>query len=215
MKAHANTEIYHELKRRIITMDYVPGDFLSEKKLIEEFKVSRTPIREAILKLAQDGLIDIRPRLGTYIAPIDLAAVRHAYEVKKTLEGLAAELACQRATETDIKNLYDIIHRLESYDLVRDFKICIQEDQAFHQIIRQASRNPILIESLDALNTKTARFLQSIRYIIDNREWFFKSLYEMADAIQTRNKEKARQTTEDHTKVFLEQMARGFFEQSL
>lgn len=211
MEQVANIAIYNELKRRIIEMEYPPGFILVEKDLIAEFNVSRTPIREAILKLSQNGLVNLRPRIGTYVSQIDLSEVKYAYEVKKSLEGLASELASQRATEDEINELFDIIKRFETYDIVKDYKYCIQDDQKFHKIIRNASKNPILIETLEELNIKTARFLQSIQYVLDDYDWFFKSLIEIAEAIRDKDKEKAYKATAKHTEAFLELLSKNFF----
>lgn len=211
MKIPANISIYKELERRIIDMELKPGDAISEKELIEEFGVSRTPVREAILKLSEKGLLDLKPRVGTFVTQIDLESVKHAYEVKKSLEGLAAELAATRATKAHIDELYEIISRFEKYDIVDDYKECIKDDQRFHRIVREASGNPILIETLEELNIKTARFLQYIKYVISDVDWFRESLTEMAGFIKKNDKEGARKCTEEHTKEFLEQMSRRFF----
>ncbi|PLX33849.1 MAG: hypothetical protein C0604_02805 [Clostridiales bacterium] len=211
MKKQANAGIFQILKKRIIEMEYEPGMAVSEKDLIEEFGVSRTPVREALLRLSQIGLIEMVPRVGTFVTQIDLMMVKYAYEVKKNLEGLAAELACQRATEEEIDELFEIIDRFGKYDIVRDYKCCIQDDQRFHAIVRQAARNPILSDSLDELNTKTARFLQYIHYVIDDYEWFSSSLKEMAEAIKKRDCQEARLSTERHTLKFLEQLSKKFF----
>ncbi|MEA3422623.1 MAG: GntR family transcriptional regulator, partial [Bacillota bacterium] len=66
MKESANLEIYNELKRRIIELEYEPGSAINEKDLVNEFQVSRTPIREALLRLSQIGLVEMRPRVGTF-----------------------------------------------------------------------------------------------------------------------------------------------------
>ena len=211
MEKVANIAIYNELKRRIIEMEYPPGSAIVEKDLISEFKVSRTPVREAILKLSQNGLVDLKPRVGTYVSQIDLSEVKYAYEVKKNLEGLASELAAQRANENEIKELFDIIERFKSYDIVKDYKYCIKDDQRFHQIIRNASRNPILIKTLEELNIRTARFLQYIQYVLDDYDWFSKSLIEIAEAIRDKDTEKAYKSTARHTEAFLEQLSKNFF----
>ena len=211
MLEQANEGIFQILKKRIIEMEYEPGEAISEKALIEEFKVSRTPVREALLKLSQIGLIEMVPRVGTFVTQIDLMMVKHAYEVKTNLEGLAAELASKRATEDEINELFVIIERFKHYDIVNDYKSCIQDDQRFHALVRQAARNPMLLETLDELNTKTARFLQYIHYVIDDYDWFNSSLKEMAEAIRKRESEEARQSTERHTSKFLEQLSKNFF----
>lgn len=207
----ANNHIFETLKKRIINLEMKPGDAVQEKVLVEEFGVSRTPVREALIKLGQIGLVETRPRVGTFVTQIDLKSVKNAYEVKKNLEGLAAELAAQRATEEQIKELFVIIGRFAGYDIVKDYKLCINDDQRFHQIVRQASGNEMLIEILDQLNTKTARFLQSIEYVIDDFDWFYETLKNMAHAIESRDPEQAKTTTEEHTLKFVKQMSRRFF----
>lgn len=211
MSLPANLSIYNELERRIIEMEYKPGDAINDRELIDEFGVSRTPIREAILKLQQKGLLDLRPRVGTFVTQVDLESVKHAYEVKMNLEAFAAELAAVRATKSQVNELYEIIERFESYNIVDDYKDCIKDDQRFHRIVREASNNPILIGTLEELNIKTARFLQYIHYVIEDVNWFKESLSIMAKCIKEHDREGARRYTEAHTKEFLEQMSRRFF----
>jgi len=211
MTLPANISIYKELERRIIEMEYKPGDAIIEKELIEEFNVSRTPVREAILKLQQKGLLDLRPRVGTFVTQVDLESVKYAYEVKMNLEAFAAELAAVRASDAQIKELYDIIERFNHYDIESDYKDCIKDDQRFHKIVREASSNPILIATLEELNIKTARFLQYIHYVIEDVYWFRESLTVMANCIKNRDRVGAKKYTEEHTKEFLEQMSRRFF----
>jgi len=203
--------IYEELKRRIIELEMKPGDPIIEKDLSLEFGVSRTPVREALIKLTQIDLVEFRPRVGTFVTQIDIATVKSAYEVKKNLEAFAAELAAKRATEEEIQTLFQIIDRFSTYDLVKDYKQCIQDDQLFHEIIRRASKNEILIDTLDMLNTKTARFLQSIHYVIQHYDGLIDSFKSIANAISNRDAVEARNQTEEHTRLFLEEMSKNFF----
>ena len=203
--------IYETLKKRIIELEMKPGDPIIEKDLSLEFGVSRTPVREALIKLTQIDLVEFRPRVGTFVTQIDIATVKSAYEVKKNLEAFAAELAAKRATDDEIKSLFQIIDRFSTYDLVKDYKQCIQDDQLFHEIIRRASRNEILIDTLDMLNTKTARFLQSIHYVIQQYDGLIESFKSIATAIRDRDSVEARVQTDDHTRLFLEEMSKNFF----
>ncbi|HSN67216.1 MAG TPA: FCD domain-containing protein, partial [Fusibacter sp.] len=166
---------------------------------------------EALIKLTQIDLVEFRPRVGTFVSQIDIATVKSAYEVKKNLEAFAAELAAKRASDEEIETLFQIIDRFSTYDLVVDYKRCIQDDQLFHEVIRKASRNEILIDTLDMLNTKTARFLQSIHYVIQQYDGLMDSLQKIAIAIRDRNTEDARIQTEAHTRLFLEEMSKNFF----
>lgn len=207
----ANNTIFEELKKRIIELELKPGTVINERELMQTFGVSRTPVREALIMLSQIGLVEMKPRIGTYVTQIDIQSAKDAYEVKKDLEGLAAELAAKRATAQEIEALFEIIDRFAGYDIVEDYKLCIQDDQRFHQLIRQASRNDMLIEILDLLNTRTARFLQSIHYVITDFDWFSHSLKDIAEAIRDRKPEEARIHTQVHTQEFLDQMSRKFF----
>ena len=84
--------IYNELLKRIIELDYKPGDIIEEKKIAKEFNVSRTPVREALLKLSNKSLVQMIPRMGTYVSQIDIKRVKNAYQVKKKLEAYAGSL---------------------------------------------------------------------------------------------------------------------------
>lgn len=131
MNLPANIYIYKELERRIIEMEYQPGDPLSEKQLIEEFNVSRTPIREAILKLSEKGLLDLKPRVGTFVTQIDLPSVKYAYEVKKNLEGLAAELAASRRTEEEVTELLKLLNVLKAMILLKTIRLALKTTNVF------------------------------------------------------------------------------------
>ncbi len=210
-KGSNNMHIYKEIKRRIIELEYKPGELLNEKELAKEFEVSRTPIREVLLKLSHLGLVNIIPRAGTYVAQIDIILVKYAYELKIKLESLAAELAVKRITEAEIKELEDITTRIKKYDLIKDYKECILDDQLFHKKIRDASKNPLLIEYLENINDKTARFLQHIQYIVKDRKWYNQSLVSIIDAIKNGDYRAAGKETEKHVDFFLKELSEKFF----
>ena len=207
----ANNDIYIELKKKIINYELKPGDILNEKELASIYGVSRTPIREAIIKLEQIGLVEIRARVGAFVTQVELIKIKDAYEVKNNLEAMAAELAAKRAHKDEIDKLFNIIEKIDGYDIVKDYKKCIEADQDFHTIIRQASRNDVLSEILDSVNTRTARFLHSVEYIIDDYDWFKNSLINMATAIRNRDHDMARIEAEKHVKNYLYQMSKKFF----
>jgi len=207
----SNGYIFEELKRRIIEVEYKPGELLNEKTLIEEFKVSRTPIREALLKLSHLDLVKIVPRAGTYVAEIDIRLVIYAYELKTKLDALSAELASKRITESEIEELESIAQRIKTYDPVKDYKECILDDQLFHKRIREASKNPLLIEYLNNLNDRTARFLQHIQYVVKDWTWYNKSLLLMIEAIKKGDTDTAGREAEKHVEVFLKELSEHFF----
>ena len=91
-----------------------PGKLLSEKELCDEFKVSRTPLREAIQKLKEMKLVTVIPRFGTYVSSVDINEIRSAFEVKIKLEGLAGEVAARRITPDKLEELKALIEKADA-----------------------------------------------------------------------------------------------------
>lgn len=203
--------IYKELKKRIINLEYKPGELINEKDLIEEFRVSRTPIREALLKLSEKKWVNFIPRVGIYVSQIDLKHIKNAYEVKKSLESLASELAAVRATEEDIKDIISIVSEMENYDTKTEYNKIIQADQVFHKRISEISKNELLSSLLEDVNSEIARFLQHIRYVIDDPQWFHMSLQSIAYAIRDRDSKKASIEAQNHSDAFLIKLTNMFF----
>ncbi|MDV3425751.1 MAG: GntR family transcriptional regulator [Bacillota bacterium] len=203
--------IYRELKRRIIDLEYKPGELINEKDLIEEFKVSRTPIREALLKLSEKSWVNFIPRVGIYVSQIDLKHIKNAYEVKKSLEALASELASVRATDDEIKEILSIVEEMESYDTKTEYSKIIQADQVFHKRIAEISKNELLTSLLEDVNSEIARFLLHIRYVIDDPQWFHHSLQGIAYAIRDRDPKKAKMEAQEHSDAFLIKLTNMFF----
>ena len=207
-------EIYTELRNRIINLDYSPGQPLCERDLISEFGTSRTPVREALLKLEKDNLVQILPRVGTSVSQVDIRFVRHAYEVRKNLEGLAAELASQRATSEQIEQLLELAGAFSRLDHLRRYRECIENDRKFHHLTHIASGNPILIDTLNDLSLITVRFLRYIQYVETDYQWYKDSIIAIAEAVRERDAVRARKEAEQHTAAFLTKLAKYFFGES-
>ena len=90
--------VYNALRTRIITQELPPGARINEKKLMEEYKIGKTPLREVFFRLQYDGLIRRFPRSGTIVAPIDFGELREAAEIRLVLEGLVGDLATRLIT---------------------------------------------------------------------------------------------------------------------
>ena len=97
--------VFNTLRQAILKGELEPGERLMEIQLADRLGVSRTPIREAIRKLELEGLVLMIPRKGAEVAKISEKSLRDVLEVRRSLEELAIELACQRMTEDDIKEL--------------------------------------------------------------------------------------------------------------
>ena len=92
---------YHELRDRIVTLRLPPGTVLREDSLMRELDVGRTPLREAVKRLALESLVAVQPRRGTFVSPVEASDIVHITEVRAELEGYAAELAALRMERRD------------------------------------------------------------------------------------------------------------------
>ncbi|MBG0764077.1 MAG: GntR family transcriptional regulator [Tissierellales bacterium] len=203
--------IYNEILNRIIHLEYKPGDIIEEKKIAKEFNVSRTPVREALLFLSGKGLVQMIPRMGTYVSQIDIKKVKNAYQVKKKLESYAAELASEYASDGDIGELFEITKEMSTYNGSPDYEKYIQKDYEFFKKLRSLTRNELLEETLEELNNSIVRFLRYIQYVCDNPKWHVQSLESIAQSIKIRDPETASKETEYFDAVYVKKLFNTYF----
>ncbi len=145
-------EAYAGLRTLICTGELAPGDCLSEPELQETLGLGRTPIREAIRALAAEHLIDVFPRRGTFVAGVDPRNLRAMSEVRAQLEPMAARLAAERRSESDLTHFRGALAQLEELergDLREQERALIDLDSRIHQLIYQATQNAYLANDLD------------------------------------------------------------------
>ena len=144
------SEVYCQLKQRILLGDLEPGTALQEKGLAEEFDVSRTPIREALIRLEADGLVRIVPKQGVYVSEITHKSFRDAYEIRYLLIAVAGRLAAQRMTDEELGRLQAIVDRLQGETEIRAIQAL---DMEFHDNLNCSSHNALLAETLQKLRS--------------------------------------------------------------
>ncbi|MEC9368312.1 MAG: GntR family transcriptional regulator, partial [Pseudomonadota bacterium] len=103
--------VYRELRHAIVTMAMVPGTPIVERELTTQYGVSRTPVREAVLRLVEDRLVDVAPKSGTFVARIPLAVLREALVARCALEEVTVRAATEFASESRIMEMRAIIQR--------------------------------------------------------------------------------------------------------
>ena len=109
--ATASARIYSDLRAELVSLERRPGEAISEAEIALSYGVSRTPVREAILKLSDEGLLEIFPQSGIFVSRIPLAALPEAIIIRKALEETTARLAAERATSSQILALHSILER--------------------------------------------------------------------------------------------------------
>ncbi len=144
------------LRGIVVSGAVAPGDLLGETALAEEFQVSRTPIREALKQLEREGLVEIRPRVGTFVRKPTAREILELFQLKESLEGLAASLLAQRG---DVPELRSLIHNVESErDVVRagDRAAYAALVHEFHHTLVAGADNQKLSEHYELLMNQLA-----------------------------------------------------------
>ena len=150
--------VYEELKMQILTGKITPGMRMMEVELAESRGVSRTPIREAIKKLEQEGLVTVEPRKGAYASQISVKDMVDILEVRQDMEGLAAHMAAYRMTPKQMKELESISVGYNKAVEEGNMADMIKYDTDFHNLIVESCNNSILTMMINQLQELLLRF---------------------------------------------------------
>ena len=160
--------VFKTLRQGILTGELKPGERLMEIHLANKLGVSRTPIREAIRKLELEGLVTMIPRRGAEVAQITEKSMKDVLEVRKVLDDLSVELACERITEEEKELLKNACVDFEEAVKTGDFAKIAKTDVAFHDIIVTATRNIRLSQMVNNLAEQMYRY--RFEYIKDSTQ---------------------------------------------
>lgn len=150
--------VFNTLRQAILRGELKPGERLMEIQLANKLGVSRTPIREAIRKLELEGLVLMIPRKGAEVADISEKSLRDVLEVRKALEELAVQLACDKITKEEIEDLKKAAEDFKKILKSRDITEIAEADVRFHDIIFMATDNQKLVQLLNNLREQMYRF---------------------------------------------------------
>ncbi|MDF7638278.1 GntR family transcriptional regulator [Lactobacillus sp. ESL0791] len=152
-------QVYNTILRRIISLEYLPGQKISEKDLGEELQIGRTPIREAILQLREEGLITAIPQSGTYISKINLQKAKDARFMRESIETRIIQEAITKLTDYNFMILRQIIERqkLEADTSHNDMRFFEQDEQFHHYFYTVAGREQVW-NWLQMVNMQLNRF---------------------------------------------------------
>jgi DNA-binding GntR family transcriptional regulator len=161
MTKHAQTvplsqQAYEQIKHMIVTLKLAPGSVIDEAQLQDELQLGRTPIREALKRLALESLVSIVPRRGIFVTNIGINDLQRLLEVRLELETLATRLAAQRGTAEHWQRMEQLVVEPLVLDGENDSDI-IRVDEAFHEIIYEAADNRFLHEAITVLLTLNER----------------------------------------------------------
>ena len=190
--------VFNTLRQAILTGELKPGERLMEVHLANRLGVSRTPIREAIRKLELEGLVTMIPRRGAEVAQITEKSMSDVLEVRRAMDALCVELACERISDEELKSLKTACDHFEKAVRSKDAKKIAQADVALHDIIVKATGNSRLIQLINNLSEQMYRYRyeyikdssQHVRLIEEHR-----IIYE---SIVRKDKETASKAAKEH-----------------
>lgn len=193
---------YHVIRDRIVTLEYPPGGLIREEDLMQDLEMSRTPVREAMLRLSLERLVVMVPRRGTFVRDVNIGEVARIYELRRGLEAQAAEWAALRRKDSDIPEIDALIEEMRSIPRHpptpgTDARTEIPLDQRAHFLIYRICGNHFAEDVLKSHFFLSARmwFLAAGNVTMDEP---FDLLIELFEAIKARDGDKARELAIEH-----------------
>ena len=203
-----NKEIYKELKKRIVYLDYKPKQVLNIKELAKEFGVSPMPIREVLILLETEKLVHIIPNNGIYVTDVSFQELKDVFEVRLFLIGLSGRLAAQRITLEKLSKLKELLEKIKQE---KNRRKLIQLDAKFHDLVNCSTKNKTLAETLKRLRNQIGRL------------WFFakendaysqkipEDFEELIKALENKEQNKCEQIMKDHAIHFINQIKMSLY----
>ena len=207
------SQIYESLRHRIITNELRSGQQIYEKELMEEYGIGRTPLREIFHDLQREGLIDIVPKLGTRVVSMDLKMLRETVQLRRELEGLAAELATPNITRerlAEFRALLDSVKEIKDSDQDALIKMSAI-DNKIHQIIYEGADNEQLSAFIHVLLDKMTMYWFQVGFSATEFHEQFDELELLYSAMSSGDAVGAKDIMKRHIDHFTELVKNHFF----
>lgn len=191
-------KVFQQLKNSILAGEFENGAELREIALSKKLSVSRTPIREALRQLEQEGLVEIYPNRGAYVKGITYKDVEDIFRIRARLEGLCAEMAVSSITQEQLDKLDEIILLSKFYEKKKDMEHLLKMDSQFHEVLFESCGSKMLEHQLKDYH----QYVQKARLrSLKRQERAKKSTMEheeILDAIKARDAQKADELATRH-----------------
>lgn len=204
---------YHELRDRIVTLRLPPGTVLREDALMRELEIGRTPLREAVKRLALEDLVAVQPRRGTFVSPVEASDIVHITEVRVELEGYAAELAALRMSAETRVLAEALLDEVDHLTQLGDQDALMRFDERIHRFTWEASGNPYLIATLERYFTLSLRVWYLVLDRVPGLGHAVHDQVQLMEALLDRNGTRARTIMREHVLAFQREIMAAFSSQ--
>ena len=201
---------YEELRDRIVTLHLAPGTVLREDALMSEMGIGRTPLREAVKRLALENLVAVQPRRGTFVTAIETADIQGITEVRAELEAYAAELAALRLDPETRAAAEELLRDVEALQESGEPESLMRVDERIHRFIWEAARNPYLAETLERYFTHSLRIWYLVLDRVPTLGHTVHDQTQLIEAVLDRNGDHARKIMHEHVLAFQREILAAF-----
>lgn len=192
------TAVYRRLRQDIISMKLTPGTPVSEKEVALSENVSRTPVREAILRLSKEQLVEVVPKSGTFVARIPLSALPEALVARRALEGVTVRAATKKATPSQIAELRALIQKQEEEARAGNLPGFHRADEGFHAAIARAGGYPGLWDLVQQVKVQVDRYRLLTLPLEGRTELVVREHVAIIEAIEAGDEDGAAARMEEH-----------------
>lgn len=201
-----STRAYEQIRGRIIRLELAPGAVIDERDLRDRLGIGRTPVREAIQRLARDQFVVVMPRRGMLVSPIDASELSMLFETRAVMEPYAAKLACARGTSEHWAAMRSTIAEAS---VASADETLLGIDRRCHEITWAAASNRFLTDSLDMLYAHSDRVWHMYLADVADTRHAVAEHTEILDALAGRDATRAAALVEAHIRAFDEQVRRA------
>jgi DNA-binding GntR family transcriptional regulator len=201
---------YDELRDRIVTLRLPPGTVLREDEMMREMGIGRTPLREAVKRLALENLVDVQPRRGTFVSAVEAADIVGITEVRAELEGYAAELAAVRMHPEARATAEALLHEVEELSRADDQDWLMRFDERIHRFTWEAAGNPYLCQTLERYFTHSLRIWYLVLDRVPGLGHAVHDQTQLLEALLDRNGPHARTIMREHVLAFQRDILAAF-----
>ncbi|MGO4618189.1 GntR family transcriptional regulator [Nocardia sp. 2YAB30] len=189
------------LENAVVDGHYRPGERLDPARLEQEFGCSRTPVREALQALERSGLVQIRPKQGTYVTELSITELAERFEVMAELEGMAARLSARRIEKESLDELERTLRECEDHATTGDADSYYYANAAFHGVVYDSCGNEYLRQQAHSLKRALQPYRRLQLRVPDRMRRSMAEHREIADAIAAGDAETAENAARDHVLV--------------
>lgn len=203
---------YHAIKEAILSGVFPPESKILIVEVAETLKLSKTPVREALRSLAQEGFVTLLPHIGAAVSALSVEKVVEIYKIREALEVLAMTEAVNRVTPEDITRLNELLEQMETATLREDWTALLKLNRDFHCAVSDLAQMPLLIKMIEELCDQSERYRRAETSDTSRMHHAFEEHKQIARLLEAKDIEHLQQAIRNHLRATAETLARQWTE---